>query len=102
MLSVLVRLASGEAGRDGGWWWVAGADSVGGVLSLVMAGMEVVRRKRKSGQTEAIKKLVEKVENCGVNRLWLPLRVFHRWDAPRRVMGFATFAVHDLDGLDSK
>lgn len=34
MAAILVRLGSGEVGREGGWWVVV---SVGGEVSLVMA-----------------------------------------------------------------
>ena len=67
--SVLVRFASGEAGRDGGSR-VAGIDSVGGVVSLVMAGLS----KRTKEVFEEVVKVVEQNcllinENCGVSTL---------------------------------
>lgn len=51
-VSVLVRLASGEAGREGGWWvvFVVEDSAGGGVVSLVMAGWD--EHETKDGRTQ--------------------------------------------------
>lgn len=65
ILSVLVRLASGEVGREGGSWWVAlVAVSLGGVVSLVMA--EVDERLREDGTSSSGQLIKYKAQNCGV------------------------------------
>lgn len=51
--SVLVRLARGEAGREGGWWVVfVEVSAGGGVVSLVMAGWSENRGKKWETQVQ--------------------------------------------------
>lgn len=65
ILSVLVRLASGEVGREGGSWWVVlVVVSLGGVVSLVMA--EVDEKSRKDGTSSSGQLLKYKAQTCGV------------------------------------
>lgn len=71
-VSVLVRLASGEAGREGGWWvvFVVEASAGGGVVSLVMAdGTDLGREMREP----KFRSIGYKNETCGEIRFQLEL-----------------------------